>query len=188
MKKIIFLLSLILFTITTQAQEKGKNLGSVYLAIDGENPKDYVYHDEQVTIKVVGETLGNINFEIRNNSNGSAEFIWADSYFVITENTIPFSDMNRGTAAAFGITTTETNSVNPASRIGAEAKITVKASSKNGILFNFRDINKYYDQHAKLPNDRAVLAFVIDGKKVEKVIPIQVYTSKIKKKLKQELR
>src|SRR5690606_13261119 len=106
----------------SKAQEFGKNLGSVYLTINGEHPKDYVYHDEQVTIKVVGETLGNINFEIRNISDGSAEFIWADSYFVITENTIPFSDMNRGTAAAFGITTTETNSVNPATRIGTEAK------------------------------------------------------------------
>lgn len=188
MKVYIYLLLLALSGTISKAQEFGKNLGSVYLTINGEHPKDYVYHDEQVTIKVVSETLGNINFEIRNISDGSAEFIWADSYFVITENTIPFSDMNRGTAAALGITTTETNSVNPATRIGTEAKITVKASSKNGILFNFRDINKYYDQHAKLPNDRAVLAFKIGGKKVEKVIPIQVYTSKIKKKLKQELR
>lgn len=186
MKKIIFLLSLILFTITTQAQEKGKNLGSVYLAIDGENPKDYVYHDEQVTIKVVGETLGNINFEIRNNSDGSAKFLWADSYFVSTENTIPFSDMNKGTSAAFGITTTETNSVNPATRIGAEAKITIKASSPTGMLFDYRAINKYFEENGKLPNDRAVLAFEIDGSKVEKVIPIQVYTSKIKKQLKKQ--
>lgn len=184
MKLYIYLLLIALSVTISKAQEFGKNLGSVYLTIDGKLPKEYVFKDDQVTIKVVGESMSNINFEIRNNSDGSAKFLWADSYFVSMENTIPFSDMNKGTAAAFGITTTETNSINPATRIGAEAKITIKASSSTGMLFDYRAINKYYEENGKLPNDRAVLAFEIDGSKVEKVIPIQVYTTKIKKQLK----
>lgn len=184
MKIILAFILTALFTVSkTHAQEVGKNLGSVYLAIDGKLPKDFKFEDDQVSISPKGESMSVINFEIRNNTSSAISFLWADSYFVITERTIPFSDAGKATSAAFGLSTTESNSVNPPTKIGANANILAKVGSATGLLFDFRAVNKYFKDNSKIPQDRAVFVFDIGGEKVEKVIPIQVYTSKIRKSM-----
>lgn len=185
MKIIFAFIFTALFTIASvHAQEVGKNLGSVYLAIDGKLPKDFKHEDDQVSISSKGESMSVINFEIRNNTSSAISFLWADSYFVISERTIPFSDAAKATSAAFGLSTTESNSVNPPAKIGANANIMAKVGAGTGLLFDYRAVNKYYKDNGKMPQDRAVFAFDIGGEKVEKVIPIQVYTSKIRKSMK----
>ena len=185
MKIILALIVSVLFTIaTTHAQEVGKNLGSVYLAIDSKLPKDFKHEDDQVSISSKGESMSVINFEIRNNTSSAISFLWADSYFVISERTSPFTDAGKATSAAFGLSTTESNSVNPPAKIGSNANILAKVGSATGLLFDFRAVNKYFKDNGKMPQDRAVFVFDIGGEKVEKVIPMQVYTSKIRKSMK----
>lgn len=172
--------------VSLSAQEFGKKLGSVSLTIDEAHPRDFIYEDDDVTVRSTDQTISSITFEIRNNTDAAIDFLWSESYFVITEETHPFVDMGRATAAAFGITTTETNSVTPAAKIGSEAKTLAKATTKKSMLFDFKKVNDYFEENGELPNDRAVLVFLIDGEKVEKAIPIQVYTGKIKRAIRRK--
>lgn len=183
MKK-LYTLFILLISVNVNAQEFGKNIGSVSVAFDGKNSKEYKYTDDDVTIAIQDVGMGYIYFNVRNNSNKAISFQWPTSYYVIAEETIPFSDASGATAQMLGIEIKEANSVSQPTLIAPESKVVLKCATKSAVLFDYGKANKYFQENGKLPNDRAVLQFEINGEKVDKVIPIQVYTSKIKKSLK----
>ncbi|KGE14628.1 hypothetical protein [Sphingobacterium deserti] len=165
-------------------QEFVKNLGSVRVAFDGKAPKEFKHTDEDLTISIQDVGMGYVYFNVRNNLDKAISFQWPSSYYVISEETIPVKDASGATAQMLGIEVKEANSVSPPTIIAPESKVVLKCATNSAVLFDYRKANKYFQENGKLPNDRAVLQFEINGAKVDKVIPIQVYTSKIKKALK----
>ncbi len=168
--------------LSSYSQEFGKNIGSVSVAFDGKTPKEYKHKDDDVSIAIHDVAMGYVYFNVRNNSDKAISFQWPTSYFVIAEETIPVVNADAG--GVIGIQVKEVNSVSPPTVIAPESKVILRCATKDAVLFNFFKSNKYFQENGKLPNDRAVLQFEIDGKKVDKIVPFQVYTSKIKKALK----
>lgn len=178
--RIIHTFAILLFSITVSAQEFGKNIGSVSVAFDGKAPKEYKHKDDAITITVEDVAMGYVYFNARNNSDKAITFQWPTSYYVISEETIPMLDVENYAAWTTGLTINE----NTPTVIAPESKVVLKCTAKGSTLFDYFKANKYFKENDKMPRDRAVLQFEIDGAKVEKVIPIEVYTKKIRKALK----
>lgn len=176
--RIAFLIAVVNFK--SYAQEFGKNIGSVSVAFDGKAPKHYLYQDDDVNIIISDVSMEQINFAVTNKTKNSITFHWPTSYYVIAEETIPMLDGNNSAAWTTGLTINE----HTPTMIAPESRVFLKCTTKNTVLFQYFKTNKFFQDTGKMPHDRAVLQFEIDGAKVEKTIPIEVYTSKIKKALK----
>ena len=185
--KRIFLTSL-LFAFTwnmkSNAQEFGKNLGSVSVAVENQNPDKYIFSDEQVSIKIKEISIYSITFEATNNTNSSISFNWGESYYVVDGESIPFESGSGQAAVALGMQSKEINSQPKDLKIGPKTKVNITSLPTGKTLFNFSSANKYFKEESKVPENIAVLSFDIKGETVEKPITFQMYTGKIKKGLK----
>jgi hypothetical protein len=181
-------LLLILFAVsitTAGAQSFGKNLAGVSVAIDQKHPKEFLYDSLGVQIRIADLGMTYITFEVRNSTDSGIDLLWDRTHLVVTEETIPIADVGDATARALGLEVNESNSVSPPTHIASNSKVTVRAASKKGILFDYAKVNKYFKENGKMPDDRISLYFASEsgGKRVV-TIPIQVYTGRIKKALK----
>ncbi|MFE2860979.1 hypothetical protein [Sphingobacterium multivorum] len=184
MKRILFVLLLVSGSIGAQAQEYGRNIGSVSVTYNGQPSKTFKFEDDQVELLVPKESISEIVVSAKNKTSTSIYFNWTESYFLINGETIPVVDNSKGVAIALGIETKEANSTTPNSKIAPNSKIELKLGSKKGMLFDYSAVNKYFKEHGKVMDDKIVLVFEKSGELIEKVIPIQVYTGRVIKQLK----
>ncbi len=184
MKILIYIFFALASLGTIKAQDYGRNLGAVSVTYNGSGSKTFKYGDDLVELSVPKESISEITVQAKNVSSSPIYFNWSESYFVLNEETVPVVDNAAGSAAAFGLATKEINSVAPNAKIANGSRIDLKIGSKKGMLWDYRDANDYFKQNGKPREDKLVLIFEQDGKKHEKTIPIQIYTSKIIKQLK----
>jgi hypothetical protein len=184
MKRLIYIFFALATVGTLHAQDYGRNLGAVSVTYNGSGSKTFKYADDLVELSIPKESISEITVQAKNVSSSPIYFNWSESYFVLNEETVPVVDNAAGSAAAFGLATKEVNSVAPNAKIANGSKVDLKIGSKKGMFWDYRDANNYFKQNGKPREDKLVLVFEQDGKKLEKTIPIQVYTSKIVKQLK----
>lgn len=185
--KRIFLTSILvalIWTMKSNAQEFGKNLGSVSVAAENQDPDKYIFSDEQVSIKIKEISIYSITFEATNNTNSSISFNWGESYYVVDGESLAMENGSGQAAVALGMQNKEINSQPKDLKIGPKTKVNIISLPKGKTLFNFSSANKYFKEVNKVPENSSVLAFDIKGETVEKPITFQMYTGKIKKALK----
>ncbi|CDS94543.1 exported hypothetical protein [Sphingobacterium sp. PM2-P1-29] len=186
MKRILLtsLLFALTWTMKSNAQDFGKNLGSVSVAVENQNPDKYIFSDEQVSIKIKEISIYSITFEATNKTNSSISFNWGESYYVVDGESLSMENGSGQAAVAIGMQSKEVNSQPKDLKIGPKTKVNIISLPKGKTLFNFSSANKYFKEESKVPENKAVLAFNINGSTVEKPITFQIYTGKIKKGLK----
>lgn len=185
--KLLFIFVILIGSITTSyAQEFGKNIGFASVTFGNMHPKEYVYTDNDVSISIDVVALPLVVFKVQNLGSRTISFLWTDSYFVISGESMPMTEIANGREIVFELKDVDikTNDILWPTKIGNDSYTLLYATSKEELVFNPQKANDFFKSHGKLSNDRAVLTFEIDGRTVEKTIPIQVYTRKIKKALK----
>ena len=184
MKRLIYVLFALACAGSVKAQDYGRNLGSVSVTYNGQSGKTFKYTDDQVELSVPKESMSEITVTTKNVSNSPIYFNWSESYFVINDETVQINNNTNESAVAFGQAVKEANSVSSNTKIAPSTKSDLRIGIKKGMFWDYQDANKYFKDNGKPREDKLVLVFDQDGKKLEKTIPILVYTGKIIKQLK----
>ncbi len=128
--------------------------------------------------------MSEITVTAKNVSSSPIYFNWSESYFIINEETVQINNNTNESAVAFGQAVKEANSVSSNTKIAPSTKSALRIGIKKGMIWDYQDANKYFKDNGKPREDKLVLVFDQDGKKLEKAIPILVYTGKIIRQLK----
>jgi len=177
MKK--YLLGAVLFLGVTSgviAQET-KKISGIHTSLNGQSPHKFVLEDETVRITFAKGSSMRADLEVFNKSDKSIDFLWNDSYFVLNGESFPAR--NGGISPVKMHTLhNEVVDVNKPVKIGPNSSYRANMASEEKYIFNQNDAYHYYNTHAKQLVNRIVPVLMIDSKKQEYPISVELYTKK----------
>lgn len=175
MKNVLLGLSL-LFAISASAQET-KRIAAVNASFNNQHPDKFVLENDQIKITYESASSMRVDLRVQNKSDKSIDFLWGDSYFVLSGET--YSANNAGESSAkLHAFHTEIIDVNVPHKIGPQASYIARINSRDKTIFDVFGAQAAYKKDGGHLVNRVVPTLLIDGKKQEYPITIELYAKK----------